>query len=313
MADLRQAYRALDPAQGASDPVYVPRPGDPIGLLMEEVQVRTSPLRVLLGGQRGVGKTTELLRLSGLLQAGRAGMTRWNAGELLVESILKDMDILLNRVSSELPLLVLLDGLERVPAHQAAPFIDALRDAWAHLITVAPLPLLLAPSFSSSVSDWDRVIFLPAVSVYTPEGKPDGVGVTYMAEVIGRRTGDGIFEDDQTLEFLILSSAGLHRELLSLAQQACMRAAVSGQTQVTHKAVQATVDDKRHEYSFHLTPPDIEYLREVAESKRITADPRALPLINRNLIVSYQGESAWFDVHPIVKPLLRSGRASGPG
>ena len=70
MADLKRAYRALDPAQPArSVEQYVPRPGDPLGILGEELKIATSPLHVLVGGQRGVGKTTEILRLRDLLVA----------------------------------------------------------------------------------------------------------------------------------------------------------------------------------------------------------------------------------------------------
>lgn len=337
MADLKQAYRALDPARSAEGAIYVPRPGDSVGILREEFQIRTSPLRVLLGGQRGVGKTTELCRLRELIRPGRvgcmvrdlAGMSMEKACREMIRGLTEQVGMtweqaretfaLQDRITPDMfsgivdylnqspPPLLLCDGLEKASPTTAEEFIVAYRAVPAHLVLVAPIPLLLAPEFSSTVSEWDRVLFLPAISVHTRDGTPDEAGVNYMLHVIGQRVGEGVFAED-ALRFLIGASAGLHRELLSLAQQACMRAAIAGQSQVTLLVAQSTVNDKRHEYSFHLTPQDLEYMYHVSLDKRITGDPSALSLINRNLIVSYQDDSSWFDVHPIVQPLVRRGR-----
>lgn len=353
--DLRAAYRALDPARSAAEEHYVERPGDPVGLLRMELGLRQTPLRVLVGGQRGVGKTTEMARLGALLGLGldaptvlvdeyitkqepppcdqrRVGALFVDVGSLSVNEYIASLVATLritfphlaefppkrherlaaNRFEeylfeqfppSEPRPLFLLDGLEKVSPSTAEPYLTALRDWPAHVVMVAPLSVLLAPEFSSTVSEWDRVLLLPAVSVRGRDGQPAAAGVALMRQVIERRVGDDTFTS-ASLDLLIDQAAGLHRETLSLAQQACLRAAAGGQTQVDEGAVQKVLTDKRHEYSFHLTPEDIAYLRQVAAAQRISGDPRALALLGRNLLISYQDESAWFDVHPLIRPLL---------
>lgn len=110
---------------------------------------------------------------------------------------------------------------------------------------------------------------------------------------------------------IVDASGGIHRELLTLAQQACLRASVAGRVQVRDDDARSAVEDKRQEVSFHLTPDDLRYLAEVQDHHRVTGDPRALPLIERNLIVGYHGGWSYFDVHPLVKPLLTAHQKRG--
>ncbi len=296
MADLKQAYRALDPASPLATPdLYVPRPGDPMGLLAAEFELRTTPLKVLVGGQRGVGKTTELSRLAAALETANISVLQTNVDWSAERGGFLRL--------AESKRNVFIDGLEKSETEYAADWIASLSKLNNSLVVVVPISLLLAPESSATLAEWDRIISLPAISLRTREGEPCPDGIAILKSVIERRVGTEVFAPE-ALASLIEASAGIHRELLSLGQQACLRAAMAGYEQVREANARAAIEDKRQELSFHLTPQDIEYLAHLRDVQRITADPRVLPLINRNLIVSYHSDYAWFDVHPLVKPLL---------
>lgn len=328
-----------------------------MGVLREEFAIRTTPLKVIMGGQRGVGKTTELKRLHESLGStklnrrlftaeGKTGFTfgsdifiagigvklanefltpqstsRKRASELIdklnatpeseirsdainvasrsvARDVVKEMNL-----GNDRPALIILDGLEKYPAHGAAALLSALLDLPCSLVVVVPLPLLLSPDYAPTIAECDRVISLPAISLHRPDGNRDEAGIALLRAVIERRAGTDTFESS-ALDAIIEASGGIHRDLLTLAQQSCMRAAMKNRANVTEPDARAAIEERRQELSFHLTPSDLAYLLEVKGSKRLTGDPRALPLISRNLIVSYHGDWAWFDVHPLILPLL---------
>ena len=185
----------------------------------------------------------------------------------------------------------------------AAKYASALADVPFSFVMVVPIALLLSSAYASLISQWDRVISVPAITVVDPDGKPNDEGRAILRTTVERRAGVDAFEES-ALDLIIEASGGIHRELLTLAQQACLRASVAGRVQVREDDARSAVEDKRQEVSFHLTPDDLDYLAEIRSHHRVTGDPRALPLIERNLIVGYHRGWSWFDVHPLVKPLL---------
>lgn len=338
MADLKQAYRALDPAAPAASERYVVRPGDPMGLLAAELQIRETPKHVLVGGQRGVGKTTELLRLQSaplgvnlscelMALTGRemsAGVWKSEVQKRVLQahsSVVRQtspwhvrdfpptLEEDLKCLSENGPFVLAFDGLEKVDSHSAMAVLESLSDLPCSVIVIVPLSLLLSPSYADHISGWDQILSLPAISTRRRDGTPDTPGVTLLRAVVVRRVGSDVFTET-SLDLLIDASAGIHRELLVLAQQACLRAAMTEHLQVRDEDVRAAIEDKRQELSFHLTPADIEYLAELRDVQRVTSDPRVLPLLSRNLIVSYHGDWTWFDVHPLIKTLLPQPRTA---
>jgi hypothetical protein len=351
MADLKRAYRELDPAQPARNvQQYVPRPGDPLGVLGEELRIRTSPIHVLVGGQRGVGKTTELLRLNDLLEVERLphrmlipdrvigsqpAAFLWTLCHFMAQGYLPIVSELRTRVSalgaaagapealaaknlikevveqvcstSGHTFTYLLDGFEKFSPADAAIYAMAMVDVPCSFVIVVPISMLLSSEFASVIAEWDRPISIPAITLVDRDGNPYSEGLAVLRAVVERRAGTDAFERP-ALDLVIEASGGIHRELLTLAQQACLRASVAGCVQVREQDAQNAIEDRRQEVSFHLTPQDLDYLHEVHEHHRITANPLALPLIERNLIVGYHGGWSWFDVHPIVKPLLAAHR-----
>jgi hypothetical protein len=340
MSDLKEAYRRLDPAKPLQgdlfDSYYVSRPGDPIALLAEELSFREEPLRVLLVGQRGVGKSTELLRLLKLLRGAYLLELSKGKGDCTAEAM---MVAFVQRLVEKEPSLrnssltpfgwadtirsstltatslidtlsragkkptILLDGCERVPFEDLLRLFSTLVSLPCSLVVIAPIRFALQPEFAPTLGEWDRPIPLPAVSVVTMGHTPDPAGITLLQSVLQRRAGEAAF-DNAALDMIVPASGGIHRDLLTLAQQACVRAAVSGKSVVTNVEALAAVEQRRQDYSFQLTPQDWGTLKQLDQSKFISRDAGLISLLERNLIVSFRSDWTWFGVHPILAPLL---------
>lgn len=359
MLDLKEAYLRLDPAKPLKGEdlasYYVVRPLDPISLLAEELQIRNSPLHVLMVGQRGIGKSTELARLSQTLADKRPcylidldfGLAVFSVGGVLAyivhsvvgfhekelstgwfssikstilaslaesaapeeEKVAKNLSALhslFEQIPGEMSggrPVILLDGTERLPSESLVELLGAVRRTHCSVVMVAPPRIALGGTYSTIIGEWDRVIHLPAISVQTPAHSVDSHGASILRSIIEKRTEFGLFEPE-ALDLLVPASAGIHRELLTLAQQACVSARLAARTTVAASAARNVVEEKRNEFGYKLTPEDVKLLRRYAADKSIALSPKLIPLIDRDFIISYRADWTWFGIHPLLRPLL---------
>jgi hypothetical protein len=355
MADLKEAFRRLDPASPLDgdllEAYYVGRPGDPVGELTKRLEYSESPQHILLVGQRGVGKTTELHRLDRSLKTNKLNFLPFLVLDSIGEQVLDYPDKAVNQVLQKLwhqlsqrlkwskqyssfsrmdsfgmisgdaakvrdvisdlkeenfNLVLLLDGMEKLrgqDVRKAASFAAELRRLGCSVIAVVPLALWFSPEFSSEVAEWDRVVTLPAVSIRTRNGAPDEAGRGLLRSVIEQR-GCGDLFTEEAIAFVIEQSGGIHRELLTLAQDALLRASPGSQPQITIHHVKASVDERRLTQSSRLTTQFYKALSHVREFKRLDNTANLLQLLELHLVVAYQDSSTWFDVHPVFEPLI---------
>jgi hypothetical protein len=155
---------------------------------------------------------------------------------------------------------------------------------------------------SLSIDAWH---FLPSIDLWDRDGSEIVEGWNLCRDILLRRA--DVFTE-AALDLLIKNSAGIHRELLRLAQRACVFAAVGALSKVgTDEALRA-VGDTRNEYSLLLRSEDFELLRQVERTGQISGDHSLLRLVRDQVIVAYGGGSTWFAVHPIVRPLIPDTR-----
>ncbi|MHB1558068.1 MAG: ATP-binding protein [Isosphaeraceae bacterium] len=353
MEHLKEVFRRLDPARPLDWDLlrtcYVNRPGDPVGKLVQILDLSETPQHILLVGQRGVGKTTELRRLARSLASPSlpvlctldhesisdptraitqlAGALESTAQQHQVGDYPETEDL------SNLPLhwqsfagavrrartwgqppVFLIDGLEKRQGRSIEPvarLVTTLRQIDCSIVLVVPLSMVLLPDTSSAVAEWDRVVILPAISLSHRDGTPDQAGRELLMEVIARRDTFGIIDQDAR-ETLVQFSAGIHRSLLTLAQDACLNAMAANTSEVGRGAVEDAAAERGLEMNGFLTPRFLDALARVRDTKLVGNFNEALPLLERNSIVAYQNSSPWYDVNPLVRPSLTafSGRGN---
>lgn len=348
--DLKQAYRALDPAHPLEpgSPFYTPRPDNPVSLILTELELADRPKRYLLTGHRGSGKTTEQGRIQRALESTHhvlsviygsaestlevavlsaiADVTRTSTLRPLVESIAKQFRLStpdprdpINRPrlrailqSLPTPMVVLIDGVDKLDSQDARDALDSLRllSSWPiSIVCTVPLTATLERNFGQISSSVDAWHFLPGITLWTRDGEPVEAGWELCREVVERRA-DALFSSE-ALDVVVGNSAGIHRELLRIAQRACALAAVAGHPSIGVEEANRAVHELRNEYSIMLRTEDHARLREVERTGRISGDPELLRLVRDQFVVAYGEGGAWFAVHPIIKPLVEPGQDEG--
>jgi hypothetical protein len=348
MEHLKEAFRRLDPALPLDGHLlqeyYVERPGDPVGKLSRILDLSETPQHILLVGQRGVGKTTELHRLGSSLSASRFTVLH----NLDHESIsnanqgIRGLAEALERAATarHLPLtrstgtraewerlteaverirqsgfrpVLLVDGLEKRQGRKLEPvarLVTELRRIECSIVLIVPLSFVLLPEYSAEMAEWDRVVTLPAISVRHRDGRPDEAGLELLETVISRRDPSRIFSQEARQSVVNLS-AGIHRTLLTLAQDACLNAMTRPSHCVDLSALKSAADERGLEMNGFLTPQYLGMLASIRDTKLIRNFADVLPLLERNSIIAYQNSSPWYDVNPLVSPSLAAFVGSG--
>jgi hypothetical protein len=200
-------------------------------------------------------------------------------------------------------IVLLLDGWERVASNEGVyPFMDALERVNCSVVFVTRLSVILEPTFNRFTPDWNLTV-LTAVPLFTYDRERDGESWRLLAEALSKRAGIGAFSWDAQ-DTIIQMSAGIFRELVSLARHACLLAERGRKDQVTTVEAEAALTQQRLSHTATLTLADRESLRGFARSERRWADQAILEQVNLGRIVGYHRETLWFDVHSILWPLV---------
>ncbi len=211
------------------------------------------------------------------------------------------------------PILVVLDGLERFERDE-----DILRvltrptpvHGWpVSVICTIPLSLYLSDVLGEYARYFDRSIFLPGIAPFNRNGTISDYGVQSLASIVHRRVGKRAFTPE-ALQVVATSSAGIHRELLQLAQRACVVAALEGATEISVAHAEAAIAEQRNEYSVVVRSSDYLVLKDVRRLQQLQAGAKTARLLRNQLIVAYANGTTWFDIHPILGPLLGPEEAS---
>jgi hypothetical protein len=314
MPDLRKAYKELDPATplraAGLDAYYLPRTDDRIAILAEELKATTQRAHILLAGQRGVGKSTELNRLEVAIGSVRP-VVRYSVSDpsrpptqSALAKYFDDVDIQETLSPSN---VILIDGCERLTASHLTRCLKLLANIPAMIIATAPARVALGGDFGGGLlGAWDRAIPVSAVPITEWDGttrSPNFAARYYLRAIITRRVGEDVFDSD-ALDQLVEASGGLHRDLLMLSQQACVRAGLADLTKVTRLQTDAVIEERRQELSYSLTPTERHILRQVTEDNAAavldTNGVDFLPLLERNIFIAYHTRMTWLAVHPLI-------------
>jgi hypothetical protein len=150
-----------------------------------------------------------------------------------------------------------------------------------------------------------EALFLPNIKVWAHGGttEPDGEGRYTLKTFIHRRIGQNLISED-ALELIITQCGGVFRELTRLMRTAVDRAISKNHSQVTLPDVRRATAEIRNEYRRILTKKQLDELAVINQTKTLQDPPEATELLQMLAALEYQNDSNWFDVHPVILPLL---------
>jgi hypothetical protein len=213
------------------------------------------------------------------------------------------------------PVLAIVDGLDKVMDLDKAQRMyytggANLTQPHCKAIYTVPLALFHTSEFGQVRMTFDDFYSLPNLKVHHRDGRPDETGRDTLHGLIHRRVAPGVLAPEAVGRLAELSG-GVLRELVALARDACSFARVRKGERVEVEDVEHAASRLRSVFAGLLTD---EHYRELW---RIHTDPHhrytnseaAQQLVHNLSLLEYDEDGdSWWDVHPVVRPLLEERR-----
>jgi hypothetical protein len=191
---------------------------------------------------------------------------------------------------------------------------ESLHFSLLHVVyTIPPYLTPLAPGLGRYLGG-GMVCYLPSVHILKRDGSPDIEGLAVMRRIVDCRYSERreIFDDAQ-LNKMALATGGDFREFFRLIRGSLLKA-VNIQALPVPEAI---IDDAANHLRRDMLPiarEDKEWLRKIAASKdaelqSIAELPRLARFFDTNLVLNYRNDDYWYDVHPLLKPVLKDDPA----
>ena len=201
-------------------------------------------------------------------------------------------------------LVILLDGLDRMtdmPAFDQLVTHDvkAMTGIGIGVVLVGPLRALYGLD-RTIAQRFDSLHYQPWIDVaQSPEGH------AFLVDVLRRRVPADVF-GAEAIETLVAASGGVMRDLLTLAQAACVEAYIDGADQVGALEVAAAIDTFGRKHLQGLRPAEIEILQRVrTNGSFLHTSEEDLALLMTRRVLEYRGQGpVRYAVHPTIERLL---------
>jgi hypothetical protein len=201
--------------------------------------------------------------------------------------------------------VVLLDGLDRMTDMAALEQIvghdiKALKSIGLGVVLVAPLRALYG--LDRTLEDrFDSFHYQPWIDAATNPQES-----AFLGDILRKRIPSDAM-DDQGFEALVHASGGVLRDLLALAQSACVEAYIDGSDVIGSAQASAAIDAFGRKHMQGLRPAELEVLQRVRQKgsfEHTSEDDLALLMTRRVLEYRINGRPR-YAVHPTIEPFLR--------
>ncbi|MEA1999600.1 MAG: hypothetical protein U9N61_09825, partial [Euryarchaeota archaeon] len=263
--------------------------------------------------EKGVGaKLTYLLSFSGWLKSEsrtRVEMRRKLEHRLsdLIERI--DNMVCEAEIKTKKSVLVIVDDLEKIPRIDAAKKlfyedIGVLLQIKPRMIYTIPISLVLDPIFAQIKSRFDDDQTLPNIKIKDRDGNPLTGGKEFFGNFVNNRIGNKQLIEGEALDFAIEMSGGVLGQFVNIIRNSAIYSLQDGDDCIKKGHIELYVHKERRSFDRFLSYGDIEFLKVIRDNKDARDGNTLLMLLHSLSILEYQNDNNWFDVNPILLPLL---------
>ena len=234
-----------------------------------------------------------------------------------IESNLSDLLNCINAIIEEIrkqqdnrQILVIIDGLDKVYD------LDTVMKVYysgginlllpqCKIIYTVPLALFYTSQFGQVRVTFDDFFVLPNIKIRHRDGTPEEVGLDALTRLVNVRIKPELITSD-ALKELIELSGGLIHDLIYLAKDASSYARVRQGERIEQSDVNRAANKIRNVYRTMLKPEEYDELRHIYNnpSKQPFSSNIAQKLVHNLSLIEYRNDGTWWDVHPVVVPLL---------
>ena len=154
------------------------------------------------------------------------------------------------------------------------------------------------------ITNFSDKVALPNFRVTNKNGT-DCIEIIEQIEKIVEDRVDGILFKDTALRKIAKASGGIPRTLIRLARDACLQAGrnFNGIIEDTH--VDQAIEKERRNFQRILGLDQLNELKDIHATKSIDPrNPKHLELLDNLSVLEYENGGIWYDVNPVILPLL---------
>jgi hypothetical protein len=207
-------------------------------------------------------------------------------------------------------ILVIIDGLDKVYNLKQVQDLflqgaNALLEPACRILYTVPFALSYTVDFQQVRLSFTRFYPLPNVKTQQANGEPYAPGREMLQKVIYRRVHPSLLEPEAVNQ-LVEYSAGLTRELIALARNSVIiaRRRRGDQGPVRKEDVEEAAQRVRNTFRAMLMEEHYRELARILRGEPFVNSPVAWELIHNLSLLAYNGEKAWWGIHPIVRSLV---------
>ncbi|MCP4216286.1 MAG: hypothetical protein GY765_16680 [bacterium] len=296
----------------------------------EEIKYKYYEGSIKTGGgiSAGFGKLLNIFARLGLdFNAGRKfqEITRKAVNQTLTELIM-NCNLLLMEVKNQLHkvgksnVIFIIEDLEKVALSIGEEiffnYSKQLTSISCSFIYTFPISLVFNPKYNVIIQDFDVNLTLPMIKVHEKDGSPYQPGIDSILEIISKRIdAEKKLVSPKLLQKFVSMSGGCLRDLFRMLNSASENASGRDKGTIEEEDFQYALKHLKNDYyntisyneATQMTAEDYyKILVDCCNSRnKKPMDVKGLIDLKHNMcILGYNGDG-WFDVHPVVKLILR--------
>jgi energy-coupling factor transporter ATP-binding protein EcfA2 len=245
--------------------------------------------------------------------------------ERKISDLVQKLDRLAAAVQTQTkrPVLVVIDDLDKLDLSVVEPIyrqnIKALFSPAFKMVLTMPVSAVQEPSVMGALTSEGVVRpqlfpvtkFYPRNDCHNPKAIPIEKHIKLFEEVLAKRFPAGLLQP-KTARKLALLSGGVMRELVRLGRECCTECMVQleiepdrDEIQIDDEILTAAVRNLRNDFARQLQPNFYEILVQVYQTLKPAEGEEFVKLLHGLIVLEYENDALWYDVHPLVQDLLR--------
>jgi len=192
---------------------------------------------------------------------------------------------------------------ERVIDMFSRGYLDNIRTP---VVYTFPISLTYSEKFGI-IEQYVARHFFPMIDVKTRDGEKNETGYKAMREIIEKRAGRDLFEEE-AINLLIEKTGGCLRDIFNLIIQALRYTDRQSKDKVSLKEASWALEEEKSSITRRITMNDYPALREIYKTKtEIENKDTMLRFLEAHVVLEYNGKR-WHDLHPLIYDFLKENK-----
>jgi hypothetical protein len=226
-----------------------------------------------------------------------------------LSTLLETVNLLARSIQAETHkrVMAIVEDLDKVdPAIARQLFYDhgtSLSAPRLSVIYTFPIALRHDNNYGQVKMSFPETYVLPIFKPRMKDGSPNEHAILKCEEILTRRVDPALIEP-AARRALAESCGGVTGLLIALSRQACLEAMVDDKPVIDIAAVNSAIRNARRDYEVLLNKNQLATLKKVHRTKQVNNDEEYRELLHNLSCLEYRNDDVWYDVHPVVQPLL---------